>query len=125
MWKNRIVPFLDIVFAALPVAMLVLIGDPLGWFGLSDFWMMASTGVFVASFVPFLAFVWRETAEDEREEIHLALAGRIAYLSGATVLGAGIVYQIFEHDVDPWLSGALAVMIVAKIGSLAYLRALK
>jgi hypothetical protein len=125
MWKDRILPVFDVTLATLPVFMLVLICDPLGWFGLSDFWMMASTGVFVASFIPFLAFVWRETAEDEREEAHLALAGRIAYLSGAVVIGAGIVVQIFAHDIDLWLPGALAAMIMTKIGALAYLRARK
>lgn len=123
MSRNDMLAALDIVFVALPVVMLALICDPFGWFGLSDFWMMTSTGVFVASFVPFLAFVWRETAGDEREEAHLALAGRIAFLFGAVVLGAGIVYQTLMHEIDLWLPGALAAMIVAKIGSLAYLRA--
>lgn len=125
MRKDNFFAALDIVLAALPVLMLLLIWDPLGWFGLSDFWMMASTGVFVASIVPFLAFVWREKAEDEREEAHLAIAGRVAFLAGASVLAFAIVLSVLAHKLGPWLPLALATMIVAKIGTLAYLRAKK
>ncbi len=125
MKKDKLLILLDVVLAGLPVVMLALIWDPFGWFGFSDFWMMASTGVFVASIVPFLAFVWREKAEDEREEAHLAIAGRMAFLAGASVLAIAIVLSVFAHKLGPWLPLALATMIVTKIGTLAYLRAKK
>lgn len=125
MWKSKLLGALDVLLAIFPVAMLALIWDPFQWFSLSDFWMMASTGVFAVSFIPFLAFVWREKAEDEREALHLAIAGRMAFLAGASVLGVAIVISIFQHKLGPWLPLALATMIVAKIGTLAYLRAKK
>lgn len=70
----------------------------------------------VLVFAAFAGLVWRERAEDEREEFHKMLAGRIGYLAGMVVLIFGILYQAFSSHVDAWLVVALVVMIVAKIG---------
>lgn len=73
------------------------------------------TASFFILFVLYAVALWNEKIEDEREYTHRAFAGRVAYLSGATVLVLGILYQAFiVHTVDPWLVLALSVMVVAK-----------
>ncbi len=66
-------------------------------------------------------FVAREGAADEREALHRMNAGRAGYLAGFAVLTAGLLAQgFFEHHVDPWLAGALAVMVIAKVAARLY-----
>jgi len=75
-------------------------------------------GILVLVFAIFVVFIWREHTSDEREKEHQMFAGRIAFLAGSTTLFAGVVWQgITAHEVDPWLLGALIVMVVAKIGA--------
>jgi len=72
-------------------------------------------------FVVFSLLVINETAADEREEVHRAFAGRMAYISGTGVLVAGIVYQVLIiHAIEPLLVITLASMTVAKYASLHY-----
>ena len=90
-----------------------------------DFWMpsallMLLVAGLVAIFVLFVSFIWRENAEDERESLHKSMAGRAAFLAGASVLVAAIVVQSFSHTLDPWLVIALGVMILTKIVGLVY-----
>jgi hypothetical protein len=63
----------------------------------------------------FAAFVLSEGGGDEREEMHRAFAGRLAFFLGAFVLIIGITIQTFLHSLDPWLVYALVVMIVGKV----------
>jgi len=63
----------------------------------------------------FGSFILREHTEDERDVQHRALAGRNAFVVGASVLILGIVIQSFSHTTDPWLVGALLTMVVAKV----------
>lgn len=81
-------------------------------------------GLLALLFVAFVAYsllVWREGAEDEREEMHRAFAGRSAYIAGSASLVLGIIYQAhFLHHVDVWLIIALAVMTVAKYVGFLY-----
>lgn len=73
------------------------------------------------SFVIYTSFVWHEHANDEREEVHRALAGRIAYIAGTTTLVTGIIYQIYYiHHVDPFLVIALSVMAITKYFGIFY-----
>ena len=72
-------------------------------------------------FVGFALLIFKETAEDEREDTHRAFAGRIAYIVGSGVLVLGIMYQVLIlHEVDPILVIALALMTVAKYAGVAY-----
>jgi len=71
-------------------------------------------------FTLFSALVWREDARDERERLHRLQAGRISYLAGTTILALGVIYQSFTHEIDPWLVGALIVMVLSKIFSRIY-----
>lgn len=63
----------------------------------------------------FAAFVLSEGGGDEREEMHRAFAGRIAFFFGALALIVGITIQTFSHALDPWLVYALVVMITGKV----------
>ena len=64
----------------------------------------------------FAGLVVAERPGDEREDAHRAAAGRAAYLAGIVVLALGLLIEGFSaHHVDPWLLGALAAMIVAKV----------
>jgi hypothetical protein len=65
-------------------------------------------------------FVMYEKAADEREEAHRMQAGRAAYLSGLAVLTAALVFQGLAHDIDPWISAALAAMVLVKLGARLY-----
>ena len=65
----------------------------------------------------FASFVLKERAGDEREGQHRTLAGRNAFLAGSFIILLGIAFQSYIHTVDPWLVGALVVMIVVKIGT--------
>ena len=71
----------------------------------------------VATFGVYAAFVLREEARDERDGVHRMRGGRAAYLSGATILVVGIIYQGVTDTVDAWLVAALVCMIIAKIAS--------
>ena len=82
--------FSALVFCAIAVLLL----NPM------DFWMpsmahMTVLAVGAAAFGAFAIFVLRERAEDERDEVHRALAGRAAFLAGSGVLILGIWPQPF------------------------------
>ena len=78
--------------------------------------------VVIILFGLFSAFAWRETATDERQNIHRMLAGRIAFLTGSAILMLAILVQDLAHAIDPWLVIALAGMVLAKAVGLAYSR---
>jgi hypothetical protein len=69
-------------------------------------------------FTIFASFVWKERPRDERELLHRALAGRLAFLAGAITLMAAITAQALQHQVDHWLVATLAVMVIVKLVTL-------
>lgn len=77
-------------------------------------------GALVILFVIFLGFVWKERPEDEREQLHTMIAGRIGYLVGVGVLVFGLVLETLTAHPDPWLVVALAGMVLGKLGGLMY-----
>ena len=104
----------EISIAVILLVLLLVLLNPL------HFWMpsMMVLALLVAALVAagfFAAFILNEKAIDEREDVHRALAGRAAYLSGSAVLILGILVQSVSHAVDPWLFIALVAMIVSKI----------
>lgn len=82
--------------------------------------MLAVSAIVLFAF--FAIFIWREKDGDERENLHRALAGRFAYLTGAGVLVLGIVIQLLRHQLDYWLVWALLIMVLAKIVGIVYTR---
>ena len=110
--KNNI--FLQIAsLAALVVAAFFLL-DPMRLQMPENMHMATLAGVVVLAGI-FAAFVLAEGGGDEREEMHQAFAGRIAFFFGALALIAGITIQTFAHALDPWLVYALVVMIAGKV----------
>lgn len=65
-------------------------------------------------------FVMYEKSGDERELVHRMNAGRVAYLSGLGFLTLALVVQGFVHAIDPWVAGALGVMVVSKLAARTY-----
>ena len=74
----------------------------------------------IAIFGIFAAVIWKEHARDEREQLHIMLAGRYAFLAGSTLLVIGIIIQSVQHRIDPWLIIALVGMILVKLIGLGY-----
>jgi uncharacterized membrane protein len=71
--------------------------------------------IFVLAFFVYLGFIWKEKAADEREHAHQLTAGRISFFVGSSVLTLGIITQALQHNIDPWLIGALGIMLLTKI----------
>ena len=92
---------------------------------LIPFWMPKMNEMMALLVVSVLMLVWAgfvmfEQVTDEREAVHRMNAGRVAYLSGIGVLTVALVVQGFSHAIDPWITGALATMVVSKLGAHLY-----
>lgn len=112
--------FLQEIFVSLAlIVLLVLFLNPFGFWMPNALLIMMIAGLIVV-FALFASFIWRETAQDEREALHRFMAGRIAYLAGAGGLVVGIIVQSLQHNLDGWLVGILGIMIFAKIIGLIY-----
>lgn len=114
--KNNI---LHIILACVLVVLFVLLSDTF------MVWMppMAATLALLAVAVVmcvWAGFVMKEQAGDEREMIHRMNAGRVAYLGGIAVLTVAFIAQGFSHAIDPWITIALAVMVVSKLVARIY-----
>lgn len=86
-------------------------------FWMPDMMVIGMLAIALALFGIFASFILREKIFDERDNVHRTLAGRNAFLAGATVLMLGIVIQGYSHSVDAWLVIALIVMIFTKIAT--------
>lgn len=71
-------------------------------------------------FLAYTTNIWKELPRDERDEQHQLKAGRTSYLIGAGVLTLGAIYQLTQHEVDPWLIFSLIIMILVKVISRIY-----
>lgn len=109
----------EITVSAILVTLLVLILNPFS-FWMPDMAHMVVLALLVASFGIFASFILNENMGDERDGVHRMFAGRVAFLSGATVLIAGILVQGLSDNIDLWLIVALVVMVVAKITARIY-----
>ena len=109
--KNKITSSL---FAVVLVALLGLLHDPF------MYWMPTAAQTLVLTCAVVLAIMWgvfvlREESRDEREAMLRMRAGRLAYLSGIGVLTLALAVQGIMHQIDPWVTIALGVMVVTKI----------
>lgn len=75
---------------------------------------MLSLFVLVIVYIIYAVFMWRESAKDERENLHRLMASRNAWLAGNTVLVVAIVVQSIDYTIDPWLLFALVSSVLAK-----------
>ncbi len=87
---------------------------------MSSMMEMAAGTTLVLLFALLAGVLLRERAGDEREELHRMFADRFGFLAGAGTLAIITAIQSFRHNVDPWLVGALGVMILAKMVGLVY-----
>jgi|SRR5581483_309580 len=114
--KNNIFEFVSaLVLIVLAVAVL---NPTHAW--MPDMTLMLLQVAVLVVFCLLAAFVLRESAHDEREALHRALAGRIAFLAGSAVLVVGIISEGMTHAVDAWLVLALIVMILSKFVTRLY-----
>jgi len=74
----------------------------------------------VVLFVVFTGVLWRETAGDEREQLHRFIASRFAYFAAIATLVIAIVVESFQKAIDPWLIITLCIALLAKIAGLIY-----
>lgn len=68
-----------------------------------------------------LSLVGEGKQRDEREGYHRYIANRGALIVGTSVISIGVIYQLFHHQLDYWLLGALIGMNIVKIAILLYL----
>ncbi len=98
------------------VVLLILLTDPFMLWMPAQAQMPALLGAAVLVCL-WAGFVMYEQANDEREVVHKMQAGRVAYLAGIAVLTIALIYQGFHHAIDPWVTAALGVMVVSKLGA--------
>jgi len=111
----------EIIISVSFIVLLVLLLNPFGFWMPSSIVYLLLTALVVV-FAVFASFLWRESASDEREELHRRIAGRVGYLAGTSALVLGIVVQGVTSHVDPWLAVVLGVMVVGKIAGHLYSR---
>lgn len=118
--KNSIKNFRkELIVSGVLVLLLVLILNPFH-FWMPDMMHMVVLAVTVAVFGIFASFILRERMGDERDYIHRMFSGRVAFLSGATVLILGIIIEAISDNIDPWLVSTLVVMVLGKVFALLY-----
>lgn len=111
--KNNIKETIVTVFL---IVIAILLLNPFH-FWMPDMMVMVMLVIALVIFGIFASFILREKVFDERDSLHRTLAGRNAFLAGATILMLGIVIQGYHHSVDPWLVIALITMIIVKIAT--------
>ena len=116
MTKNKSI---HLITATVLIILLTLLSDPF------MLWMPGIAQMMILLGAAILACVWAgfvmyERISDERDFIHRMNAGRMAYLSGIAVLTIALVVQGFQHNIDPWISFSLGVMVIVKLGSRFY-----
>ncbi len=66
-------------------------------------------------FAFFAFFIWRKKGEDEREELHKAIASEAAFIAGGiTILGTIAYRSIMEMTIDTYLFNILFVMVLTR-----------
>jgi hypothetical protein len=103
--------------------LLVFIALLTGWLVQADDMSMPtilSISVLLGIYVVCMSLVGEGKGVDEREEAHRYRANRVAHVAGTIVLSAGVLYQLFTHNLDYWLLAALVGINLSKIISLIY-----
>lgn len=111
---HKMTPYAEVLTTGVLIVLLIAFLNPTGLLMPQSTEMMLLV-LFTVAFVAFLGFFWKEQAADEREHAHQLAAGRISFFVGSTVLTLGIIAQALRHDIDPWLVGALILMILTKL----------
>lgn len=108
-----------ILTAIILIGLLTLLSDPFMLWMPGFAQMMTLLGAAILACI-WAGFVMYENTIDERDALHRMNAGRMAYLSGIAILTIALIVQGFAHDIDPWISIALGVMVLVKLTSRFY-----
>ncbi len=109
----------EIIISGAFIVLLALFLNPFGlWMPSQVVYMMLAGLVIV--FAMFVSFLWKERVQDEREELHIHMAGRIGYIAGISVLVLAITVESITSHPDPWLIIVLGAMVLGKIVGLLY-----
>jgi drug/metabolite transporter (DMT)-like permease len=104
----------ELVLSIILVLLLLFVVNP-GMILMPSMSQMSLGILLLILFVLFGAYIWREKAHDEREQVHISFAGRYAYFAGISILMLGTLYEYFtSHKVDTWMVLALVGMILTK-----------
>ncbi len=110
---------IEVVVSLVLVVLTVLLLNPL------HFWMpnmmhMMMLALTLVVFAFFAVFILREKVLDERDAAHRMLSGRVAFITGSTLLTIGIVVQSLQDAVDVWLVIVLVTMVLSKLITRVY-----
>lgn len=76
--------------------------------------------IVVVIFLCYIIFLFRERAQDEREEQHKYIGNRFGYLFSSSVLVIAIISEKLSHRSIGWLLLVFASMVVGKLFGLLY-----
>jgi peptidoglycan/LPS O-acetylase OafA/YrhL len=107
-------------FSALVILAIALIFLNPGHLAMPDNMVTMLVVGMVVAFLSFAALLLREKSNDEREQAHILMAGRISYLVGVGTLICGIIVQSLKHEIDSWLVVSLCMMVFSKLVSRIY-----
>ena len=79
-----------------------------------------SLSLLLGLYVVSMSLVGEGKTVDERGISHRYIANRAALIAGTIVISAGVLYQLFTHQLDNWLLAALIFINLVKIISLIY-----
>lgn len=111
----------EYLVAIAAVGLLLLLHNPF-MFWMPNMLQMWLSLILCVLVIAFGVFLWREKAVDEREQLHVFIADRIALLTVGGVLTVAALVQGVRHTQDPWIGLALGALIVAKAVGLIYSR---
>lgn len=122
---KRLQPFMIDLVLALGVLVILVALFVLSTPALPDTIHWSLITIFSLGFFVFMGFFWRGKHGDEREAVHDAFAGKIAYSVGIAFASVGIAVQSHLHSIDPWLLILLGLMVVTRTCTLIYARLYK
>ncbi|MDF2379476.1 MAG: hypothetical protein P1V18_04630 [Candidatus Gracilibacteria bacterium] len=65
-------------------------------------------------------FMCHKPSNDERQQLLLLLGERFGFMAGSLILMIGLIIQVIDGLVDPWLLGTFVVMLLAKTLGMIY-----
>ena len=81
---------------------------------------MLSVSLLLGLYVVGMSLVGEGKTVDERELAHRYVSNRGGLIAGTIVLSLGVLYQLFTHQLDPWLLAGLIGINLVKIVTLIY-----
>lgn len=115
--KNNFIK--EIIISLVLIILAILLLNPF-YFWMPTMIHMTMLALTLVIFAFFAIFILREKVQDERDAVHRMLSGRVAFLTGSTLLTIGIVIQSLQGAVDVWLVVVLVAMVLSKLVTRMY-----